>query len=226
MQKHLLSLTLLWLAVCGCREPQAVVALVHCSSANEIKEQLSARIPFVQNMETPVVPQGLWRELRLSEEQIGILGFTDEPGEWHVPAMYLRGGFSRKQPGPFGERTGRRLRRFLRHILKMNEIAEAPAESAPCLIAAHTTRAMATEMLAKYDLRAVFVELTACEGRAEFTVETLTDLVYLTGPRAVNLLWLEGGDRRIVLAAGSGEITLEPKPGRDELLAVLPNEKE
>lgn len=227
MRKYLPLLTILWLSAGGCAEPQAVVAVVYCSSADEFLEQLTARVPALQRLETAAEAEGWWDELSLPAEQIGVLGFAAAPGEWHVPALYLQGGWSRAEPAPFGERAGFRLRRFLRHIMDEEEVLVASDERKPCLIAAHATRAMAAEMTAKFKLRALFLEITTCDERTtEIAGETLADLVYLAGPRAVNLIWLKGEERRIVLAASSGEIDISPSPTQDELFAALPREKE
>jgi hypothetical protein len=210
-----IALLVTLLALSACAQPPSLVIDVRADSAAEMQAALAARLPALRPITTAVEPDGLWRKLSFPPDKIAVLGFATEAGNWRIPPGALAGDAPGPQDALLAPLAKRRLDRFLGHVRINKAVVGADEAVRPLVIAAHATRALATDIAAKRDPRAVFVRFDArAPGLPAYVADGVRDLVELAGPQAPAVVWVRDDNERRV--CGLGENTEAVLGGKED----------
>jgi hypothetical protein len=208
----LIGLTAAIVLLIGCGDRIKVAVEIRCASVEAMQGAILLRVPAWRAIQTTVRADGLWRELPAADDQLAVIGFHDPGvGRWRFSDAAMQGEASRPDEPPLSEAAERRWARFFTQVRDSAAVRDAPDEVRAAVLAAHLTRALATDLLAKFRLRAAFVRFDArAPGLENFTADAIRDLHDLVGPRGVLLLWLVDEDRAAVFTNDAAAL-----PGRE-----------
>jgi hypothetical protein len=216
--KHTIALCCLLLGLIACARNRGAVIDVRCDSAPAMQARLLLRLPHLQEIETAVEPDGLWRQLSWPADRVAVLGFGAEPGAWRFSPAALAGDAAEA----LAPRARQRLDRFLVHARDAEAARRADDPARGRALALHTTRALATELIGKTRLPVVFARFDIA-GLDEdiYAADAIRDMVFLAGPAAPTVIWLGDGRRRVTLAAGARKPAVPAELLQAEIVALL-----
>lgn len=210
-----------WL-LAGCAEPRSVVVDFLVDSVAEAQAALVLRLPDGRDLAATMKPEGLWEEFPLAEDRIAVVGFKADRGPWWVPYVYLAGLTPGRNQPPLEPETYKRLARFLRHARASQAVQQAPSADRKTVLAAHATRSLAVEIVAKRKVNVTFVRYDArAPGLTAYCADGVRDLVLLVGSRGAVLVRVtdERDSRWIGYQAAAS--SLSPASSREEIVAAL-----
>ncbi len=209
------------LALAGCGgDVRGVALLVECPSVAAMEGSLGLRLPNATFVKAATMPRGLWRDLPLPPDDIAVLGFRAEAAKWRFSPAHLRGDNPGRAAPPLSRLARRLLERFSEHALLGDEF---PEEHWAGVHALHVTRALATELIGKFEVPVLLARFRAStDEEAHFAAAAVHDVLDLAGPRAASFVWLEDGRTSRVAAFGSAP----HNPSRAKLIAALVAKKE
>jgi len=203
----------------GCAAPPELIIDLDASSAQSMLARLVLRLPNGKALANLQAPDELWKDLPFPAAEVSIIGFDAEPGPWRVNNEDLIGAARSLHPH---RETRERLTRFLKYALQNPEVVQAPDEHRSQVLAAHVTRALATEVVARRHPRAVFVYLNCRPPGLEiFCADTARDLSLLAGEKATVLIWLHDAQNRWLFADGPSVSRLPARPQRADIIRLL-----
>jgi hypothetical protein len=210
------------LLLAACADHRSVAVEIQTDSVADFSAALILRLPDCRTMATVVSPAGLWNDLGLPAGDIAIFGYDSPPGPWRVPFAEMTGAAPSRNRPPLESYTRVRLDRFLRDVRKYAAVLQAPPELRAVVTAAHATRALATDTVARKRAKVTFVFLDArAPGLAPYCADAARDLALLTGRAGATLIWLRDARPSSMMACGAAARRLTSAPGRADVIAVL-----
>jgi hypothetical protein len=114
----------------------------------------------------------------------------------------------------------------LRDVRKNEAVLRAEPSLRPTVIAAHATRALAVDIVARGRVKVAFVFLGArAPGLTAYCADAVRDLVSLLGPDGDALIWQHDAHESSMMACGPAAKRLTDAPGRADVIAVLSDPK-
>ncbi len=217
-------LLMLLLVLAGCGGSRAIAVEVWTDSIPDLSAALALRVPECHEVASAVVPAGLWNELDRPAGEIAVLGYDAAPGPWRVSYAELAGqGPSRNRP-PLDDLTQKRLARFFRDVRRNEAVLFAPREIRARVLAAHATRALGTEIVARERAAVLFARFDArAPGLSAYCADAVRDLIALQGPRYPAIVWLRDGPRSLMMACGPAANRLSSNANRSDIVAAIMN---
>lgn len=212
----------IWLlAVClllaGCGKPIRLVVDVRCENVALFQPRILLRLPGLTAATAAVDPAQLPAACAVPTDRLAVIGLATTPGLWRFPPEVLRG---ERSPFELSDRAFDRLERFRLHVVSSEPYRKAAAADRPTVLAAHLTRALSGEIVAKHRADAVFVGFDdRAPGLEPFAADSVRELVELAGPKAACFIWLRDSRETRLLTTRA-----RPSWSRDELRQVLNGE--
>ncbi len=209
LRRYWLPLLIVLLLGTACAEPKLIVADLPVDNALAMEATLRLRISPVAVRTHVNDPHGLWNELPVPAKNVAILGFVSEPSPWRVSATLLAGDPPGRSDPPLDELTLRRLARFLNHTREDAAVTGADPVVRRRVLATHTARALATEIIARDRAPVLFVQMDArAPGLNVYCADAVRDLLALAGPRGGGLIFLRDERQNRLLVVGDLPLTV------------------
>lgn len=222
MRYFWLPLVLLFLLGTACAEPKLVVVRIDVDDTAAMEGALRWRVQPTTALAVQLDPCGLWTDVALPPTEIAILGDDAEPGPWRVPANYLAGDLPGRDGRRLDDATMRRLARFLNHTREHSAVKAAEPSLRRRVLAAHTARALATEIIARDRAQALFVRLDArSPDLPYYCADTVRDLLALAGPTGGGLVFLRDERQGRLLVFTDRRVTISNNPTRTQVAALM-----
>lgn len=176
---------------------------VIADSVDSLQARLAIRFNDTPAIAIDYTPDGLWADFDLSPDQIAVVGWDSKIIPWGISAAELAGKARSRNLPPLPERTTARLQRFLRHARMSPAVKQATEDDRERVLAAHTTRGLATDIVARDLVRVAFVRFDArAPGLEHYVADAVRDLVQLAGSGGKAVVWLRDDTRTVLLLPG------------------------
>jgi len=222
LRRSWLPLLIVLLLGTACAEPKLIVADLQVDNALSMEAALRLRISPAAVRTDVGDPQGLWSALPVPAKDVAILGYDAAPGPWRVSTALLAGDPPGRSDPPLDELTLRRLARFLNHTRGNPAVTGADPALRRRVLAAHTARALATEIVARDRAPVVFVQMDArAPGLNVYCADAVRDLLALAGPRSGGLVFLRDEQQSRLLVVSDLSLTVPEQPTREQTVELM-----
>jgi len=222
LRRCLLPLLIVLFLGTACAEPKLIVADLQVDNAPAMEATLRLRISPVAMCMDAGDPQGLWNELPLPAKDVAILGYDAAPGPWRVSPSLLAGDPPGRSDPPLDELTLRRLARFLNHTREHSAVTGVDPAVRRRVLAAHTARALATEIVARDRAPVLFIKLNArAPDLPAYCADAVRDLLALAGPRGGGIVFIHDEQQSRLLVMSDLSLTVPARPTRAQTVELM-----